>query len=185
MKKVFLFIIGFLLSTSCALKIRYRPGSYHLEQLKRKAERLKLPQKDVFYIDPDLFASQKQVYGKVPVRFQGILLVDASGRFLQIGDDSCSTGLLYDVQTFSELPQDTLTDKRIISYYKGLNERIEQKPYTFLIFWLKGVPSFTFKQNKKTVKSYLNKCGDSCQVLYLNSNIYKEVFEKVHSMNSK
>ena len=185
MKKTIFFLIIILFCSSCALKIRYQPGKYRLEQVKRKAERLKLPEEDVFYIDPALFASQKRIYGKVPIRFQGMLLINASGRFLQIGDDSCSTGLLYDVQSFSELPQDTLTDKRIISYYKGLNERIEQKPYTFLIFWLKGVPSFTFKQDKKTVKSYLNKCGDSCQVLYLNSNIYKEVLDKVSSINSQ
>ncbi len=184
MRGMLLFLIIIILNFSCSFKIHYQPGSYHLEQLKQKAEQLKLPEKDVFYIDPGLFASQKRIYGKVPVRFQGMLLVNASGQFLQIGDDSCATGLLYDAKYFSGLPLDTVTDKRIISYYKGLDERIKQKPYTFLIFWLKGVPSFSFKQQKKTINLYLNKCGDSCQVLYLNSNIYKEVLDNVNSMNA-
>ena len=188
MKKLIVLSILFahiLFYSSCALKIRYQPGKYRLEQVKRKAKRLKLPEKDVFYIDPTLFASLKQTYGKIPVRFQGMLLVNASGQILQIGDDSCSTGLLYDVKFFSELPPDTVTDKRILSYYEDLNKRIAQKPYTFLIFWMKGVPAFTYKQQIKTAKLYLNKCGDSCQVFYLNSNIYKEVLDKIDLIKSQ
>ncbi len=177
MKKILFLLV--LVIFSCQVSLKYKPGTYSLDEIKRKSQKLKLPENDVFYIDPDLFVMHKKRYGKVPIRFQGFLLLNSNGDVLKIDDDSCPVGLLYDANYLSDLEMDSITDKRIFSYYKGLNERIKSKPYTFLIFWLAGIPQFTFKQNKKIVMSYRDKCHDSCQILYLNTNIYKEIYNKL------
>lgn len=170
MKKYFLLILISIISCNST-------HNYSLMEIKETSKQLNIPQKDLFYIDGD---SLKKHYSgkKISLQNLGIKVVDSNLNVLKTKDGKCSIKKLNEVTSLEVLEIDYQEDNTFIKIYPNLSSRLKESKFTILCIWSKYYSKKVIIENivlaREDVEKYKN-----CQILYLNADIYSELYKQV------
>lgn len=175
MKNIYLTLI-LLTLIACGSKINY---SYN--DVVEYSKKLKIPSDKLYFINGD---SLKKYYSgeKITLQNHGIKVADLDLNILKTKEGKCSIKRLREVSELDSLKVDKDENNKFIKIYPGLTANLKRHKYTILCIWSKYYPKNVTLENINLATETSKKYKD-CQVLYLNADIYSELYLKIKKVN--
>lgn len=142
------------------------------------ASELNLPKEDVFYINSDSLI--KVFKGKkISLQNHGIKVLNINYEILKTKDGKCTIEKLNEVSSLENLEVDFSESSDFINIYPNLKNKLKEEKFTILCIWSMYYPKKVTLENIGFAKEKKNKYKN-CQILYLNADIYKELYQKIN-----
>lgn len=172
MKNIFLTLILIIAFTSCKTA-----NNYTFQEVIDYANEINIPKRDLFYIDAD---SLKKAYSgeKISLQNHGIKVMDFKLNVLKTKEGKCSVKKLKSISTLDSLEIDLTENNKFIKIYPNLTNRLKENKFTILCIWSKYYTKNVTLENMELALENNNKYNN-CQILYLNADIYTELYSKL------
>jgi len=172
--KALLLITMFLNLKSCD----YHGEKYDLKQTIEKGRLANIPQNKMYFLSVDSLIKLKGK--KISLQNYGIKILNSEFQILKTRSGECSIANLNKVSDLDELEINDLSDKTFIGLYPNIENIVASKKYSILCFWSTFYRKKLLKENVKFAEDAKSKNSD-CQILYLNADIYSELFKKLYN----